>query len=74
MMHFVPNIVILDYLKRVKKLTPDLEKKIINYMEIGYQTELKFKRLDGSFSAFGDLDREGSTWLTAFVLKIISNG
>lgn len=38
-------------------------------MEIGYQTELKFKRSDGSFSAFGSLDKEGSTWLTAFVLK-----
>lgn len=69
MIHFVPNIVILDYLKREKKLTPELEKKIMGFVEVGYQTELKFKRLDGSFSAFGELDAEGSTWLTAFVLK-----
>lgn len=69
MIKFVPNIIVLDYLKRAKKLNSDLEKKIINYIEIGYQTELKFRRPDGSFSAFGDLDNEGSTWLTAFVLK-----
>lgn len=69
MIHFVPNIMVLEYLKRSKRLNPDLEKRILNYMEIGYQTELKFKRSDGSFSAFGDLDKEGSTWLTAFVLK-----
>jgi len=70
MIKFVPNIIILEYLKNAKKLNPELEKKIINYIEIGYQTELKFRRADGSFSAFGDeLDKEGSTWLTAFVLK-----
>lgn len=69
MIRFVPNIIVLDYLKRTKKLSPDLEKKILNFIEIGYQTELKFKRQDNSFSAFGELDKEGSTWLTAFVLK-----
>lgn len=69
MINFVPDIVILDYLKKARLLTPELEKKIIHYMEVGYQTELSFKRADGSFSAFGNLDKDGSTWLTAFVLK-----
>ncbi|KAK3607700.1 hypothetical protein CHS0354_016724 [Potamilus streckersoni] len=35
----------------------------------GYQRELTYQRQDGSFSAFGDSDTSGSTWLTAFVIK-----
>jgi CD109 antigen len=30
---------------------------------------LTYRRSDGSFSAFGESDEEGSLWLTAFVLK-----
>lgn len=35
----------------------------------GYQRELLYRRDNGSFSAFGNADESGSTWLTAFVLK-----
>lgn len=35
----------------------------------GYQRELRYRHDDGSFSAFGNSDASGSTWLTAFVLK-----
>ncbi len=38
-------------------------------MLTGYQRELTYRRKDGSFSAFGESDKEGSLWLTAFVLK-----
>ena len=38
-------------------------------MEAGYQRQLSYMRGDGSFSAFGDNDASGSTWLTAFVVK-----
>ena len=38
-------------------------------MLTGYQREMTYRRNDGSFSAFGDSDPEGSLWLTAFVLK-----
>ncbi|RXG53101.1 Complement C3 alpha chain [Armadillidium vulgare] len=31
--------------------------------------QLLFRHRDGSFSSFGDKDKEGSTWLTAFVVK-----
>lgn len=31
-------------------------------MESGYQQELTYKRKDGSFSAFGSVDPNGSTW------------
>lgn len=35
----------------------------------GYQKELTYQHYDGSFSAFGNNDPSGSTWLTAFVVK-----
>ena len=38
-------------------------------MLTGYQRELTYRRDDGCFSAFGQQRREGSLWLTAFVLK-----
>lgn len=39
------------------------------YLETGYQQELTYRHKDGSFSAFGDRDASGSTWLTGFVAK-----
>lgn len=40
---------------------------------VGYQRQQKFRHSDGSFSAFGELDKEGSTWVTAFVLKSLAH-
>jgi CD109 antigen len=69
MLNFVPNILVLDYLRGMKKTIPGLVAKAIGFMELGYQKELSFKHYDGSYSAFGKWDRCGSTWLTAFVVK-----
>lgn len=69
MLHFVPNIVILDYLRATNQLTQAVESKAKRYMELGYQKELSFKHDDGSYSAFGSKDKSGSTWLTAFVVR-----
>lgn len=69
MLNFVPNIVVLDYLKATDQLTQDVESKAKKYMEAGYQRELSYKHKDGSFSAFGERDKNGSTWLTAFVAR-----
>ncbi|XP_064082969.1 pregnancy zone protein-like [Macrobrachium nipponense] len=41
-------------------------------LQIRYQQELLYQHTDGSFSAFGNSDASGSTWLTAFVLKSFS--
>lgn len=69
MLNFVPNIVILKYLKVIGQLKPDIERKIKSFTEKGYQRELTYRHNDGSFSAFGKSDKSGSTWLTAFVVK-----
>ncbi|KAK9304587.1 hypothetical protein QLX08_004027 [Tetragonisca angustula] len=69
MLKFVPNIMILNYLKNTNQLTQAVESKALRYTEIGYQRELTYRHNDGSFSAFGMSDSNGSTWLTAFVAK-----
>ncbi|XP_076755631.1 CD109 antigen isoform X1 [Xylocopa sonorina] len=69
MLKFVPNIMVLNYLKNTNQLTQAVQGKALRYMEIGYQTELTYRHDDGSFSAFGMSDSNGSTWLTAFVAK-----
>jgi CD109 antigen len=69
MLNFVPNIVVLEYLTTLNKLTPEIELKAKKFLESGYQRELTYKHNDGSYSAFGKSDKSGSTWLTAFVAK-----
>ncbi|XP_052786186.1 CD109 antigen-like [Mya arenaria] len=69
MMNFAPDVYITKYLKVVGKLTSDIQRKAKGQMEFGYQNEMTKVHYDGSFSAFGNSDSSGSTWLTAFVLK-----
>ena len=69
MILFAPNMYIARYLKETGQLKPEIMAKAEHLMTVGYQRELTYRRADGSFSAFGDRDDEGSLWLTAFVLK-----
>ncbi|XP_077162751.1 CD109 antigen [Paroedura picta] len=69
MINFAPNIYVLDYLTKSGELKHSTKWKAVSYMREGYQRELLFQRTDGSFSAFGNSDPSGSTWLSAFVLK-----
>ena len=62
MIGLVPNIHVVRYLKATKQSRPELEGKALRYMEQGYQRQLSYKRVDGSFSAFGKNDDSGSTW------------
>ena len=69
MILFAPNVYIARYLKETGQLKPEIMAKAEHLMTVGYQRELTYRRHDGSFSAFGDSDDEGSLWLTAFVMK-----
>ncbi|PAV87616.1 hypothetical protein WR25_06818 isoform B [Diploscapter pachys] len=69
MLLLVPNIVVLKYLKATNRKEKKLEEKALEHMKVGYQRELTYKRSDNSFSAFGNSDKHGSTWLTAFVVR-----
>ncbi|XP_038176281.1 murinoglobulin-1-like isoform X2 [Arvicola amphibius] len=66
---FAPNIYVLKYLNETQQLTEKIKSEAIEYLSAGYQRELNYKHKDGSYSAFGDRDVQGNTWLTAFVLK-----
>ncbi|KAF1771754.1 hypothetical protein GCK72_003582 [Caenorhabditis remanei] len=69
MLNLVPNILVVKYLRATNRNESLLEAKALKYIEQGIQRELTYKRADNSFSAFGDSDKAGSTWLTAFVVR-----
>ncbi|KAJ4928836.1 hypothetical protein JOQ06_004460, partial [Pogonophryne albipinna] len=69
MINFAPNIFVLQYLTAVGRADPETTARATDFMRKGYEGELSYQRDDGSFSAFGDGDASGSTWLSAFVLR-----
>lgn len=69
LLNLVPDIVALIYLEKTGKITDTLRSKAIAYAEDGYQRQLTYRHSDGSFSAFGESDPSGSTWLTAYTIK-----
>jgi hypothetical protein len=69
MILFAPNVFVARYLKETAQMKPEVMAKAESLMMTGYQRELTYRRSDGSFSAFGQSDKEGSLWLTSFVLK-----
>ena len=73
MMFFAPDVEILRYLKTSGQTNPEIQAKAEMFIITGYQRQLTYKHRDGSFSAFGDSDPEGSLWLTAFVLQSFSS-
>ena len=72
MILFAPDVFILKYLKGTNQLKAEILAKAETLLITGYQRELTYRRGDGSFSAFGDSDPEGSLFLSAFVLKSFS--
>ncbi|XP_028406949.1 murinoglobulin-1-like isoform X3 [Dendronephthya gigantea] len=69
MANFAPNIYIMDYLTQTNQATERIKSTAENFMKVGYQRELTYKRKSGSYSAFGDSDSQGSMMLTAFVVR-----
>jgi len=72
MMGLAPDVFIARYLEETGQMKPEVMAKAELLMTTGYQRQLTFRRSDGSFGAFGQSDREGSLFLTAFVLKTFS--
>ncbi|MBN1191636.1 MAG: hypothetical protein JXA46_17925 [Dehalococcoidales bacterium] len=72
MIIFAPDVYITRYLQSSGQIKPEIMAKAEKLMLTGYQRQLTYRRTDGSFSAFGQDDKEGSLWLTAFVLKCFS--
>jgi uncharacterized protein YfaS (alpha-2-macroglobulin family) len=49
-----PNVLALDYMKRTKKLTPEIHTKAEGFIASGYQRLLTFEVQGGGFSWFGN--------------------
>ena len=50
-----PNVLALDYMKRTKKLTPEIRAKAEGFVATGYQRLLTFEVPGGGFSWFGNV-------------------
>jgi|CZLA01.1.fsa_nt_gi uncharacterized protein YfaS (alpha-2-macroglobulin family) len=66
-----PNVLALDYMKRTKKLTPEVHAKAEGYIANGYQRLLTFEVLGGGFSWFGSAP--ANKILTAYGLMEFSD-
>jgi hypothetical protein len=66
-----PNVLALDYMKRTKKLTPEVHAKAEGYIANGYQRLLTFEVPGGGFSWFGQAP--ANKILTAYGLMEFSD-
>ena len=66
-----PNVLALDYMKRTKKLTPEIHAKAEGYIANGYQRLLTFEVPGGGFSWFGNAP--ANKILTAYGLMEFSD-
>ena len=73
MIRIVPAVILSDYLDSIGQLNGPIARKARSLMEEGYQKQLAYKLRDGSFSAFGDVDKRGSVYITALVARLVQN-
>lgn len=66
-----PNILVLDYLKTSKKLTPEIQAKAEGFIALGYQRLVTFEVQGGGFSWFGEAP--ANKILTAYGLMEFSD-
>ncbi|XP_044529852.1 complement C4-A isoform X2 [Gracilinanus agilis] len=73
MVYLSPTLAASRYLDKTEqwgKLPPEMKDHAVDLIQKGYARILQFRKSDGSYGAW--LHRESSTWLTAFVLKVLS--
>lgn len=70
MILLAPVVYTMRYLQRTGQLTETLEDRGRSRLRLGYQREMTFRKSDGSFAVWAH--RPSSTWLTAFVVKVLS--
>uniref|UniRef100_A0A6I8PA20 Uncharacterized protein n=1 Tax=Ornithorhynchus anatinus TaxID=9258 RepID=A0A6I8PA20_ORNAN len=68
-----PTLAAARYLDRTEQwgaLTPEAKDRAVDLIRQGYERILQFRKSNGSYGAW--LHRDSSTWLSAFVLKVLS--
>jgi uncharacterized protein YfaS (alpha-2-macroglobulin family) len=66
-----PNVLVMDYLKASKKITPEIQAKAEGYVSLGYQRLVTFEVKGGGFSWFGEAP--ANKILTAYGLMEFSD-
>ncbi|HVG21809.1 MAG TPA: MG2 domain-containing protein [Blastocatellia bacterium] len=66
-----PNVLVMDYLKASKKITPEIQAKAEGYISLGYQRLVTFEVKGGGFSWFGQAP--ANKILTAYGLMEFSD-
>ncbi|XP_022255098.1 CD109 antigen-like [Limulus polyphemus] len=69
MFNFAANLYTLLYLHQTGQQKPEVERRAIHYLNIGYQLQLSYQNEDGSFRMFRWNDKP-SVWLTAFCIQV----
>ncbi|XP_037699578.1 complement C4-B-like [Choloepus didactylus] len=73
MLYLSPTVAASRYLDKTEqwsKLPPETKDHAMDLIQKGYMRIQQFRKSDGSYGAW--LHRGSSTWLTAFVLKVLS--
>ncbi|XP_004424383.1 PREDICTED: complement C4-A [Ceratotherium simum simum] len=73
MVYLAPTLAASRYLDKTEqwsKLPPETKDHAVDLIQKGYMRIQQFRKTDGSYGAW--LHRDSSTWLTAFVLKVLS--
>ncbi|XP_061475534.1 complement C4-like [Rhineura floridana] len=73
MVLLAPGVYAMQYLDKTEQwlhLKPESKEKALENLRTGYERILTFRKPDGSHGAW--LNHPSSTWLTAFVVKVLS--
>ncbi|XP_055520097.1 complement C3-like [Leucoraja erinacea] len=73
MASMTPVVIVVKYLDEKNEwplVGVDARERALKNIQIGYTQELAYRKEEGSFAAFQN--REGSTWLTAYVAKVFA--
>ncbi|XP_054834873.1 complement C4-like [Eublepharis macularius] len=73
MVYLAPGVSAMRYLDQTEqwlKLKPESKEKALENLRTGYERILTFRKSDGSYGAW--IKTPSSTWLTAFVVKVLS--
>ncbi|XP_069344006.1 complement C4-A isoform X2 [Eulemur rufifrons] len=73
MVYLAPTLAASRYLDKTEQwstLPPETKDHAVDLIQKGYMRIQQFRKTDGSYGAW--LHRDSSTWLTAFVLKVLS--
>jgi hypothetical protein len=68
-----PNVLVTEYMKDTKQITPAIELKAEALMSTGYQRLLTFEHAGGGFSWFGEQDPKPFLSVTAFGIMEFSD-